>query len=146
MGGFSLEVLLNYRKNKEERLAKELAEIKNQINQKKAKIDILEEEKKDILHILRKNQRESKVIWDIVSLFHYMTILERRVKSAKEDLDAINIQYQIKHKQLIEAAKERKILEKLKERWQQLKQRSLFRKEQYFLDEVAINGFFRHQA
>jgi len=75
-----------------------------------------------------------------------MTILERRVKSAKEDLDAINIQYQIKHKQLIEATKERKILEKLKERWQQLKQRSLFRKEQYFLDEVAINGFFRHQA
>ncbi len=146
MGGFSLEVLLNYRKNKEERLAKELAEIKNQINQKKAKIDMLEEEKKDILHTLRKNQRESNVIWDIVSLFHYMTILERRVKSAKEDLDAINIQYQIKHKQLIEAAKERKILEKLKERWQQLKQRSLFRKEQYFLDEVAINGFFRHQA
>ena len=85
-------------------------------------------------------------MWDVVACFHYITVLERRIEKAEEELKAIQIQHEIKQKQLIETAKERRIIEKLKEKWWQNEQHILIKKEQFLLDEVAINGFIRREG
>ncbi|MCD6319826.1 MAG: flagellar export protein FliJ [Candidatus Desulfofervidaceae bacterium] len=146
MKTFKLESVLEYRRKQEEKLAKDLAAIEAQLQRQKAQIHSLKVEKENLLKSLRKRQKDAKVVWDVVACFHYITVLERRIEKAEEELKAIQIQHEIKQKQLIETAKERRIIEKLKEKWWQNEQHILIKKEQFLLDEVAINGFIRREG
>jgi len=146
MKTFKLESVLEYRRKQEERLAKDLANIEVQLERQKAQIRLLKEERDNLLKSLRAHQKKAEAVWDVVACFHYLTALDKRIEKAEEGLKVIEIQHEVKQKQLIETAKERKIIEKLKERWWQTEQDILVKKEQFLLDEVAINGFIRREG
>ncbi|HDD43365.1 MAG TPA: flagellar export protein FliJ [Candidatus Desulfofervidus auxilii] len=143
---FKLEQVLTFHQKQEERLSKELADIKLKLENQRAHLQSLNDERINLLNSIRDHQEKSEGLWDVIACFHYLSVLDKKIEKAKEGINILKIQYEVKQKQLIETAKERKILEKLKERWWRQEQKVLLKKEQVLLDEFAINGYVRREG
>ncbi|RLB01955.1 MAG: flagellar export protein FliJ [Deltaproteobacteria bacterium] len=143
---FKLEQVLAYYQKQEERLSKELAEIKSKLQEHSLYLQSLKKERENLLNSIRGHQEHSDGLWDVIACFHYLGMLDKRIEKLKEEMETLKIQCEVKQKQLVEVNKEKKILERLKERWWQQEQKILLKKEQILLDEIAINGYVRREG
>ncbi len=146
MARFKLEPVLNYKQKVEEKLAKELAHLEHQLREKQAFVRQLKRKKEEILNKLRSCQNDVQDVGEIMAYFHYLAAVEYKFKKAQREVNIFQKQWENKRQELIFISKEKKVLERLKERWQQQRQLLLRRKEQYLLDEVGINGFIRKEG
>jgi len=139
---FPLQLLLDYREKKEDRLRKELAQIKKRLEKERKNLAQLQLDSMTNIRELRKEHRSEKVEIALVLLYYsYLDKLIHQIKKQSEVVTNISREMEKKRKQLIEARKEKKIIEKLKERkWAEF---SHHRKktEQNFLDEMALTKF-----
>jgi len=142
MDEFKLELLIEFRLNKEKKLSKELADILDRLNLKRKKIFILDDKKRIYLDKLRKLQENADSVIDIAQFLRHLYIIDKKINKLKGELELIYLEYEAKYNQLIEATKERKLAEKLNEKLLVAKKNKFLKNEQKFLDEIAINRFF----
>ena len=142
MDEFKLELLIEFRLNKEKKLSKELADILDRINIKRKKIFMLDDKKRIYLDKLRKLQENADSVIDIAQFLRHLYIIDKKINKLKGELELIYLEYEAKYNQLIEATKERKLAEKLNEKLLVAKKNKFLKNEQKFLDEIAINRFF----
>ncbi|MCD6317719.1 flagellar export protein FliJ [Candidatus Aerophobetes bacterium] len=139
---FPLQSLLDYRQRKENRLKKELSEIKKEWEKEREILEKFQINKKKCEQELRE-KRESKEI-NISLILLYQSHLDRiinQIAKQKRKVADISLKLKNKRKQIIEASKERKIVEKLREKkWLKFTE-AIEKAEQHFIDEIALAKF-----
>ncbi len=145
MARFRLEAVLSYKAQMVENLTRELAKLEERQRAKRQEILFLKREIHKIMKKLGQSQNSPQEITEIVTTLHYLSALEKKLKAKHEELEIIQHKCQTTRNKLIEMAKDKKILEKLKEKWWQHEQMVMREREQRLLDEVAINGFLREE-
>ncbi len=140
---FSMESILNLRENKEKNTMENLAKVQNQLETQKAILkDLIMEEKK-----IKSNGTKFKDIHELRHHNLYKEEIEEKISKQDELIDKTNIKLEEVRRELIEAQKERKIMEKLKEKDMDNYINNMKHLEQKELDEIAVlkyaqlNGF-----
>ncbi|MBZ4686939.1 MAG: flagellar protein FliJ [Clostridia bacterium] len=139
---FNLENVLKYRESIEEQQKEQLASSIRRVQAEKKFLNDLLGQKKNALSFANSNPGAVNVIM----LQHnetYHSFLNARIEMQRKKLrDAQNLVK--KHRlQLAEAAKKRKIMESLKEKYMEEYQKTLGKEEQKNLDEAGIAAYCR---
>lgn len=138
---FNLEPVLNQRKSVEESLQKELAILKKLLANEKKILAVFKKAEKEALKELQQKKKKSVGVCDILLYVRFIEKLSGDIEKQEEKFsDAKKICDQ-KREDLVEAMKKRKAIEKLKEKSYKQYQQEAARKEQIFLNEVAVNHF-----
>ena len=136
---FQLEGVLRHRRNIERDRQRQVAVVQNQMNQLQAELRRLDQEAQDATVELRCSRLTGTLDMSYLAAHRrYMAALQRkamllvqRMALARRDLDEAR-------KTLAEAAKRRKVMEKLRERYFQRWLEALNRKEMEAMDEIGM--------
>ncbi|MDL1962731.1 MAG: flagellar export protein FliJ [Deltaproteobacteria bacterium] len=140
---FTLQALLNHRKSIEETLQKELSVVKRLLADEKKKLTDYERARNKFLVELQQKQRESITVSENLLYCNFFVRLDSKLDRQRDIVPDIEKNFDRKRDDLIKAMKERKILEKLKEKRLKAYDNKLMKNEQDFLNEAAINMFNR---
>jgi flagellar FliJ protein len=144
MYSFRLEALLKHRKHQEEILQRELALARRQML---AEQKILHAQKASLRQHqseLQLRQQQGRRVSEILLVVDYLGKLTRDLDKQQKRVAAAEQAFQKSRRDLIEAVKKRKILEKLKERQWERHEQGLRKKERDAMDEVATTRFQRN--
>lgn len=132
---FSMEKILNLRETKEKDIIEDMGKIQRKLQVQK---DTLNELKEDVENI---NKNSFKNILDL----QYQSLCKSKIR---EDIDRqtqiinlTNVKLEQTRRELIEAQKDRKVMEKLKEKDQEKYYEKIRYEEQKELDEIAVLKF-----
>jgi flagellar FliJ protein len=141
MHRFSLETVLTHRKHIEDALQKEFVKGKKELLKEEERLARLEEIILQNLAALQEKQKDGATVSDIILYDSY--IKQISIDRGQQIHRIIELKNQLHQKlsELIEAVKERKILDRLKEKELETYRRELERKERIFMSEIAISGF-----
>lgn len=134
---FRLEALLNHRRHQQEVLQKQLADAQKKLANEQQKLRIIKREKQANAQLLRKKQKESNTVTDILIYVTFIEKLSKNIKNQHERVQEAGEMVTRKRNELMAAMKKRKALEKLKEKGWQAYQQRLMTNERKLMDEVA---------
>lgn len=142
---FRLESVLNYRRTIEENLLKELSELRRQLSLEEDRLKMMIFEKDRHINDLGSLQKGGVTlqIEDIKLYFSYLNGLELKIKNQGDIIKKFQERVDKKLAEVVDAMKNRKILEVIKERGYREYTREINLKEQRLLDEIAVNRFTR---
>jgi flagellar FliJ protein len=142
---FRLESVLNYRRTIEENLLKELSELRRQLSLEEDRLKMMIFEKDSHINDLGSLQKGGVTlqIEDIKLYFSYLNGVELKIKNQGDIIKRCQERVDKKLIEVIDAMKNRKILEVIKERGYREYTREINLKEQRLLDEIAVNRFTR---
>lgn len=137
---FSLQRLLNYKENMEEKKKEKLADL--QVKKKALEEELLETQRN--YKACTSNNPSSKV--NILLLGHqlaYMEYLDHVID--KQTIAVQKASHNVDRclKEVVEAMKDRKVMEKLKSKQETAYYNEMNRRELLNLNEVALNNFFK---
>jgi flagellar FliJ protein len=140
---FNLEPVLNHRRLVEETLQKDLAiskislidETERLITYKKSRIKLLEE--------LKQIQEKETTTSDILLYLPYIEQVSKDIERQNKVVLELEKKVEQNLKDLLEATKKKKALQKLKEKSFKAYNQKLLKNEQDFLNEVAVSQYNR---
>jgi len=138
---FSLEALLSHRKTIEESLQKELADLQRLRQEKINERTNFEKKREKVMIELEQKTGAGITAGDNIVYHNFIQRLNAGIDQQNQGLFELGKEIENKRINLLDAAKNRKALEKLKEKRLQVYIRKLSHKEQLFMDEVAVNNF-----
>lgn len=136
---FSMEKILDLRINKEKDVMTKFATLQNELHQQKLVLSDLENE----LDCLNKEGYKSVDVNQLKFNNLYKQNLENQINVQNERIEGTSIELEEMRLELISAQKDRKIMEKLKEKDFTLYTNNLKAIEQKELDEIAIQKYKR---
>ena len=142
---FKLETVLNVKERKEEQLKHELLKIQALKIQEE---QLLAEVNEKRAYITREKSNENKKGIDIQSLIHfeqYIGSLLKKIDDTKNNIKVLEKKADNKREEVVEASREKKVFEKLKEKQFGEFQRVVLQNEQKVLDETAVSKFNRKE-
>ena len=139
----TLEPLLRHQKMVEENLQRELAVLKNSLSAERERLRMDRNRKNRCIAELREKKKEGTSISDILLYMPFIRQMSKNIERQEERVITADKAVHRKREDLIQAAKKKKALEKVKEKGLRGYNQALARKEQHFLDEMAISGFNR---
>ncbi|MBW1900928.1 MAG: flagellar export protein FliJ [Deltaproteobacteria bacterium] len=142
---FSLKAVLNHRRFIEEKLQKELGQIKEILGNERKRLSDLIRARRKISKELQEKQREIITISEALLHVRFIEQLSRREDLQKKQVLSAEKKVEQKREDLIEAMKNRKVLEKLKEKGWETYKHNMMKKEQEFMNEMAAVRF-RHTS
>jgi len=132
---FYLQRLLEVRELMERKRQKELAECKQQIVNEQRKLSELNDTKRDFSNTLDAADNLTAAV--MLTYHEYLSQLREKISLQNKTLQNLTEEKEQKRDALLQSAKDRKILEKLKERIMERMQASENDREQKQLDEIA---------
>lgn len=143
---FRLEKVLDYRKDKEEAIWQHSALLQQEVQRCQDLLNASEARKAEALASLREMLQQVVEAGQIVRQRAYVSWLDEEVQARRRDLAEARRRLEECRSQLLQAHKDRRVLERLKERsWEAFCQEDQ-RQQQKALDEAAANGFLRQTA
>lgn len=133
---FRLQTVLNLRLQTEENLKNELGKAIQLLELEKQKLSGLETEMNELVDVFNKKTKKTTVR-KLIEVKEYLSLLDSKIKRQKENVNSAMLNVDKIREELLKAVKERKILEKLRERKleeYQLEQKKL---EQKTNDEIV---------
>lgn len=140
---FSMEPLLKHRKYIEDLQKQELGEFKRMLVDEKKKLKVYQKAKDKLLKELYVKQQEGITASENLLYFDFIDQLSIDLDTQKERLLDIENKIYQKHYDLINAMKNRKTLDRLKENEMNEYRHEILGKEQELLNEVGINSYNR---
>lgn len=131
---FSLESVLEVRSNDEKNVLEEFVRVQNSLVEEENKRERLE---KELKLFLRKNI-SNKNIQDFIMRNHYKSDLEDRIRLQDMTIDRKKIELEEVRVELQEAQKDKKIIEKLKEKDLDEYKTEISKKSQDEIDEFGV--------
>lgn len=132
---FSLEKILNLRESREKEIIENMGKIQNELNKQE---EVLKSLQRDIENI---NNSNFKNVMDL----QYKSLCKSKIKEdidlQKEVINSKVTELERVRKDLIEAQKDRKVMEKLKEKDKEKYFSKIRYEEQKELDEIAVLKF-----
>jgi flagellar FliJ protein len=143
---FNLEILRKYRKRQEEKIQKDLSDLKRKLRHEKELLKNLKYTRDEICSQKNKIQNGNFKAPENLLFYPYINQLDEQIKNQSLLAEKTNKKYRSKYDELIQAVKKRKIMETLKERGRKTYMSELNKREQKNLDEMGIIGFQRENA
>jgi flagellar protein FliJ len=141
---FKLQTLLHHRRHQEEMVQKELAELQQKLAAEQEKLRIEKRDKRLNLLELRKKQRNSSTVTEILLFLNYIEQLSKNIEIQALRVQKVKKTVIQKRNELILIMKKRKTVEKLREKqWQGYRQK-LAKTERTLMDEVAAGRYVRN--
>ena len=138
---FSLETVLNYRKKLEQSCKEELSHLEVKYRKEEeilggicARLDLR-------LHEFARKQRQGCTSEEINRYYRYIQDLDRRIVAQREVLEGVNRALDQKREELMELAKARKVVERLRQRKEEEHRKEVLREEGKILDEISTNKY-----
>ena len=141
MYNFNLEPVLKHRKLVEENLQKELAVLKLLLVNEREKLQTYKESRSKFLVELQRKQEEGTTISDVFLYLPFIEQLSKDIEKQNKTVSDLEKDVEQKRQDLVEATKKKKTLEKLKDKGLKAFKQEMIKKEQEFLNEVAVNRF-----
>jgi flagellar FliJ protein len=138
---FNLEPLLNHRRYLEEVLQKELADLKIRLETEKNKLWALRQKRRKTVLQLQENQTDGRPASEIKLYIDFVEQLLKEMKAQRQKILEAERLFNLKRQELVAAMKERKILDRLKEKGLQAYEQEQLKKERNLMDEVAGRQF-----
>jgi len=143
---FSLDKVLNFTLFKEEQQKMVVLKINNDLARER---DILDQLNKDCLQLkldLNAKCARKVTVSELITYSSYLNYLEKRIKATEATIAKLEEKLDSERQKLSQLTKERKILDKLKEKkylefWNQF-----LKEEQALLDEIALNSAVRNHG
>lgn len=140
---FRLQRVLNLKEQKEQAIKEELAWLKKKEWEKQQEIQSMKETLRGCEEALLKKEEEPFYIHDILFYLAYREKLCNEIKREEEKLQNLQKEIEDTRERLIAASKEKRVLQRLRERrWLQYVE-ECEKEEQGILDEVGISMHFR---
>ncbi len=140
---FNLEPVLNHRRLVEETLQKDLAILKISLIDENERLITYEESRVKLLEELQQIQKEGTTTSDILLYLPFIEQVSKDIERQKKRVLELENKVEQNRKDLLEATKKKKSLQKLKEKAFKTYNQKLIKNEQDFLNEVAISQFNR---
>ncbi len=140
---FKLEPVLNHRRLIEETLQKDLAILKISLIYENERLITYEESRIQLLEELQQIQKKGTTISDILLYLPFIEQVSKDIVRQKKRVLELEIKVEHNRKDLLEATKKKKALQKLKEKAFKTYNQKLIKNEQDFLNEVAVSQFNR---
>jgi len=140
---FNLEPVLNHRRLVEETLQKNLAILKKSLIDENERLITYEESRVQLLEELQQIQKEGTTTSDILLYLPFIEQVSKDIERQKKRVLELEKQVEQNLKDLLEATKNKKALQKLKEKAFKTYNQKLIKNEQDFLNEVAVSQFNR---
>ncbi|MCX7816610.1 MAG: flagellar export protein FliJ [Syntrophales bacterium] len=142
---FKLQSVLNAKKAKEEKVLMEYHSYLQEIQKAQYTLNEMKEEKKGMIDKLRKLQSCPITTDEIAISYKFIRQLSREIREKERQIEEMKALAEKKRKDLLSVMKERKMLEKLKEKhFKEFKQHHET-KEKNFFDESAILRFTKNE-
>jgi flagellar FliJ protein len=138
---FSLKTVLNHRRFIEEKLQKELGQLKEILFKERKILSDVRRTREQLSKELQDKQRQIITISETLLHVRFIEQLLRREDQQEEKILIAEKEVEQKREDLIEAMKNRKALEKLKEKGLQTYKHNRMRKEREFMNEMAAVRF-----
>ncbi|MGQ9674959.1 MAG: flagellar export protein FliJ [Chloroflexota bacterium] len=136
---FHLQPLLSYKRNLEEVLEVELAQLTAAHAREQEELERLERSRQEVARQLRSFEAESQLNLELIKLTHgFLESLRVRIVAQSEVVAQLAGQVETKRRALIKAMQERKVLEKLKERHLAELQEQSDKQEMRVNDEIGV--------
>lgn len=132
---FSLQKVLDYRQRREEQALRAFAEAQAQLAHEQALLESLQHEREACLH---RSQRRHRLKVQMLTVEQtYLSALEERIEEQRERVAQAQRLLEERRAALLEAQRERKALERLREKQYEQWRQEMLRVEQNALDELA---------
>jgi len=135
---FKLEPLLKYRKLIEDGKKQALADLNDSFMREEEKFQALKQKGLQCQQALYSKISEGITSEDAQPHFQYLNLLESEGLISQLKLLSLEAAIEDARQQLVEVAKQRRIIEKLKEKMEKKKEEEMRKREQNFLDEIWI--------
>jgi flagellar protein FliJ len=142
---FSLQSVLDYRKNIEEKNLNVFSEKKRELEAEELKLQNLIEERLNLIGELRKMQNKPLHVDDISGRVSYIEQIKENEEKQNNVIALVKEQLEAKRIELLEAVKKRKVMERLKESHAEEYESSIRALEQKNSDEMAVLKFGRRK-
>ncbi|RLB11551.1 MAG: flagellar export protein FliJ [Deltaproteobacteria bacterium] len=142
----SLKLVKDFRSIREKKLAKEVASIYQKLISKEEELNLLLQKRKELIELQRQLQEGEIDLYSLESISIQLLYVETKIESVRSELFEIKKEYEERLNQLIEASKQKKLIEKLIERWEKKQEYEMSKKEQKFFDEISNNRFAYENA
>jgi flagellar FliJ protein len=142
---FKLQSVLEYRKNIEEKIHNEFSEKKRELDTQRLRMKSLINERNNLIAELRNMQDKPLPADDFAVHFSYVEQLRENEKKQKIVIHQVKEQVESKRKELLEAVKKRKMMEKLKQQHTEEYDSNLRNLEQKASDEMSVLKFGRRE-
>jgi len=140
---FNLEPVLNHRRLVEETLQKDLAILKISLIDENERLITYEKSRVQLLEELQQIQKEGTTTSDILLYLPFTEQVSKDIERQKKRVLELEKKVEQNLKDLLEATKNKKALQKLKEKAFKTYNQKLIKNEQDFLNEVAVSQFNR---
>lgn len=141
---FRLQRVLELRKRKEEEKERELAHLKKMLNEAEEFLEELKNESSKVSEAigrLHQNERQSLDMQELLRYYDYLERMQRDIVSQIDAIETIIVNINRKRQELVEASKERQIIEKLKENKYKKFKDYVDQWENRFIDEMGTVNF-----
>ncbi len=143
---YRFEPMLKVREHKEKERQKELAEAQGQVVEQKGKLTELDKHRVSTFDHQRKKLIGNISVAETLVCSRYLVRLKRDRIAGTEFLRGLEREVEKRRQKLVEAAKERKMYELLKEKQKTRHRKEIEKVEQKDLDEISTNTFLRQRA
>ncbi|MBW7856820.1 MAG: flagellar export protein FliJ [Leptonema sp. (in: Bacteria)] len=135
---FPLEGLLRVRDLKQKQVMAEMAEVMERVNAQRQIVEQSEANYRNEMDLFSKSQstKESFSIYQYQTFNHYINRLEAEKSYAEEKLEEMRPELEAVQNKLIEARRQRRVVELLKERYQERYHQALRKEERKELAEL----------
>lgn len=140
---FKLQSILEYRLNVEEKIQGEFSDVKRYLEEQKAVLNTLISEREELMDELRIMQRGTMRSDDIATLVAYVEAVREKEKVQMDVIGKAAENVEAKRMELVEAVKNRKVMENLKEKHTEEYRKNINEIEQKNSDEMAVLKFGR---
>jgi len=140
---FKLQSVLEYRLNIEEKILNEFSGVKRHLEEQKALLKALVDERESLMNDLRNMQHAMMRADDIATLVAYVENLREKEKEQKNIIHQAKEAVEQKRKELVEAVKNRKVMENLRDKHAEEYLKNINKTEQKNSDEMSVLKFGR---
>ena len=143
---FRLQKVMEFKEEIERQRMLDLGRAKKRVSSEERKLEQLWKEDSDCRIQIEEKEKEDIINPVEMDLYYrYLRKLGSDMESQKERIQAAKNKMEEKRQILLTARKERKILEKLKEKKYFAYVTGIARKEQFYLDDLASTAFIRRR-
>ncbi len=143
---FKLQSVLEYRLNIEEKILNEFSDLKRDLEEKKKILKTLIDERSRLINDLRDMQRSMIRPDDIATLVRYVEKLRIKEEEQKKTILQVQEKIESKRQELMEAVKNRKVMENLRDKHEESYYKEMNDLEQKNSDEMSVLKFGRRET
>ncbi len=140
---FNLQVLLDYRKRIEEGFQIELSLIQRELENARQALLSSQQEKTHYEEELAEREAREVNLQESILYRDYLRGIRKKIQEQRDRVATVKIEFDKKQEELLAATKNRKVLEKVKEKHAKEFMEELQKQERAFVDEVGIRRYQR---